>query len=512
MKTNERKSTSIVKKIITILISIIILTIQLFIYFLIFVYLEKNQIFYFVVQGIGIVTVIYLYNKDINISYKLTWFFIILVFPFAGTMFYLLFGNGRRIPKRKSRRIENFLMTQIDDDLELLEEIKKRDIIGYRMMKSIIENSYFVPYANSNSTFFPDALDKHMELINDLKKAKTYIFLEFFIVSDGALMDEVTSILEEKGLEGVEIKFIYDDVGGKGVFSNKLKKRLNSIPNLELVSYEPLGININPAINYRDHRKIVVIDGKIAYVGGDNLADEYIHKKIKYGFWRDNAIKIEGDAVYNFILLFAQMWYMSTKETLFVKDYLCKHEIKNHESYILPFGDGPTNYDNPGYELFCSMISNAQSYLYLSTPYFIIDKNFIDLISKAVKSGVEVKLLIPGVADKKIVLNMTRGHLGKILKSGAKVYQYKEGFNHAKNIICDDSYAFIGTINMDYRSLFLHFECGAFLLNDPSIFKMKEDYLEAISKSTEITYKDWKNRSVFSKILEFILTLTAPMI
>ncbi len=515
---SERKSTTVIKKLFTIFISLIILVIQLAFYFIVFFGInglkkEYYQIYnwvYVCFQILGIGIVFSLYNKKINNSYKLTWIIFILLAPFFGTMWYLLFGNGRRIPKRKNKKIDAYLENRVIKN-SLLDELKEKDIIAYKHAKVINSSTKFPIFKNTKTFFFNDALNKHKEMLEDIKKANKYIFLEYFIVADGYLLNQLVNILEEKGNNGIEIKIIYDDIGSRSVLSKETIARLKKIPNLKMCSYEPLGININPAINYRDHRKMTIIDGKVAYCGGDNLADEYIHERVRFGFWRDNAIRLEGQAVNSFIVLFASMWYMSSKEMLDVNGYFITHEVIK-DSFVMPFGDGPTNMNNPGYELFISMISNAKKSISISTPYFIIDQNFIEALVRACLSGVDVRILVPHIPDKKMVFMLTRAHYGEILKAGGKIYEYSLGFNHAKNVIIDEAYAFIGTINMDYRSLFLHFECGVLLIKDSQIKEMAIDYDNAIGESEEIIYEKWKNRSIFVKMFEFILSVLAPLV
>lgn len=349
-------------------------------------------------------------------------------------------------------------------------------------------------------------------MLERLKRARKYIFMEFFIISTGSLVDEIIPILEMKGKEGVEIKILYDDIGSRATFEKETMERFLAIPNLKLCVYEPLGFNINPAINYRDHRKIVVIDGKYAYCGGDNLADEYIHRKERFGFWRDNAMYYEGKAVSSFLVMFALMWYASSKEYIDVNMYFSHYEVYNPNNYVIPFADGPDRDTHVAYDTFQQLISTANNHLYISTPYFIIDDEMINSICQARRCGIDVKLLVPKIPDKKTVFMMTRAHYRDLLKAGVEIYEFTPGFNHAKNIMVDSKYAFCGTVNMDYRSLFLHFECGAVIINEEETKKMEEDFLDAISKSELITYKAWEKRNIFSKFFAFLLRIFAPML
>ena len=349
-------------------------------------------------------------------------------------------------------------------------------------------------------------------MLNTIKNAKKYVFLEYFILSDGVLLEELISVLAELGNKGIEIKIIYDDIGSKRALSSKTINRLIDIPNLKLAVYEPLGLNINPAVNYRDHRKICIVDGLYAYCGGDNLADEYIHLKKRFGFWRDNALFYDGEAVFSFIAMFLNMWYSSTKEKIDVVKYIPKYEAKETTGFVIPFSDGPDCDKHVAYDVFLSLITSATKTLYISTPYFIIDDEMINAICLAKKSGVDVKLLVPKIPDKKTVFMLTRAHYKKLLYNGIEIYEYIPGFNHAKNIIVDDKYAFCGTINMDYRSLFLHYECGSVISLNAEVKEMSKDFLAACAVSDNYTLDEWNDRNIFGKFFAFLLRIFAPML
>lgn len=520
-KSKERKTTSLFKKILTIFFVIISLGLQLLLFYeLLFgtsLYINQIwfQVIYVIIYIIGIITVAKLYNKNVNSSYKLTWTFLILVLPLFGTICYLLYANGRSMPRRKSTKIRAYLLNRIPKT-KTKEDIKDSDPIGYNLLKGLEKSTGLSCYKNTETIFFADAYEKHQRMMEDLKSAQKYIFIEFFIVSDGELLNEVYDVLKEKGEQGIPIYFIYDDVGSKFSFKRKTLKKFIAIPNFQICTYAPFGQNMNPAINYRDHRKIVVIDGKIAYCGGDNLADEYIHKKERFGYWRDNALRLYGEAVKGFTYLFLEMWYMSSKEILPIDDFVYDFDsdpfVKKDDCIVMPFGDGPTYSSNPAYNLFISLISSAQKSIKISTPYFAIDNEFINALARASKNGVEVSILVPGIPDKKSVFYITRSNYGRVLESGGKIYEFSPGFNHAKNIIIDDKYAFIGTTNTDYRSFFLHFECGTFLLNDPSIEKMSKDFDDTIKKSQEILFLQWLDRPIHQKIIELLLTFFSPLL
>lgn len=511
-KRSERRTLSYVQMFFRTLIGFALASIQLIIYYIL---IEKAKslpgitVYSFIFT---IIVVSYIYNSKKNPSYKLTWIIVCFLFNIIGPILYLIFGNGNNLPKRKDKMINKYLQTQLITT-SALDELKQEDEIGYKHAILLNHNTDGYPlYSHIPNTFFNDGLDLYNSMLEKIKGAKKYIFLEYFIIAEDTMFDELFPLLISKSKEGVEVKIIYDAIGCAAVLRNRIVRKLNKYENIKLVAYNPWGINMNLAVNYRDHRKITIVDGVYAFVGGINLADEYIHREKRFGHWRDNGMLIEGDAVYSYTLLFTQNWYMSTKKMLVIKDYKAVHQKASANGYIFPFGDGPTNRKYASYELFLSLINNAKKTIYLSTPYFIIDSQFIAAIVQAINSGINVKLLIPAIPDKKMVYQVTLAHLKTILEAGGEVYEYSPGFNHAKNIIVDNKYAFVGTVNLDYRSMFLHFECGNFLINTDSINDMNTDFLDAVSKSKRLTLDEWKKRSILNKTIPFTVTILGPLL
>ena len=511
LRSTERNKMPLYKKILLTIISIFILLIQLGFYY--FVFIESKNITWITicVRIVGIIIVIYLFsNQTMCSTYKLIWSIIVLLFQYAGPLLYLLFGNQRSLSKRKSRIVKNYLDSNKLED-NFIDNLKEEDEKGYKFVKLVNFSTKMPVYKNTNVEFYSNIEEKFYNVLKDIKEAQKYIFIEMFILSTGKMLDMLIDALEEKGKEGIEIKLLYDDVGSKFPLRSQSLKRLKAISNIEVETYEPLGFSINPAVNFRDHRKIIIIDGKIGYVGGDNIGDEYANWIKKYGLWRDNAIKLSGEAVNSLVLMFSETWYMSSRKMLTVQDYYYEGESKNTENYVYPYSDGPANNCNPAYDLYSSMAMNSEKYLYISTPYISINSEFIDNIVSACKSGVDVRILVPGVPDKKLVYKTTQSFYGEILKAGGKIYEYTPGFNHAKNYICDDKYAIVGTINMDYRSLYLHFENAVLLINDKNIITMKENFLKDLEESKEITYENWSKRSIFAKVLQMILKVFSAL-
>lgn len=508
---SERRKSTIFKLILNIILTILLILLQLIIYYLLIFQIHNIPYIAPVSVFISLIVVSQIYNSDNNISYKLSWTVVCLLFNLGGSLLYLVYANGNSLPKRKNKKIQAYLKDKIITN-NTIEDLKEQDLIGYKHA-SILNASTdgYQLYNNTNNTFFNDGNTMYLDMLEKIKNARKFIFLEFFIISEGSVFDEVINILIEKANNGIEIKIIFDAVGSGSSLKRKTIKRLNSIMNIELIAYNPLSTT-SATFNYRDHRKIVVIDGIFVYTGGMNLADEYVHRKNRFGYWRDNGILIEGEPCYTYTLLFAQNWYMSTKKMLLIEDYKPIYEENKNEGYIFPFGDGPNSRKSPSYDLFLSLINNAQKSIYISTPYFVIDSDFIKAITNAIKSGIDVKILIPNIPDKKIFFPVTLAHLKNIIISGGEVYKFTPGFNHAKTIVVDNRYAFIGTVNVDYRSLFLHFECGSLLINTSTVQEIQKDFINAVNISNKINIEDWKKRPFKSKIQAFILTLIGPLL
>ena len=507
---NKKKTKDIIKIVLLILFTILLILLQLALIY--FIYKSKsNKWITLVMYTIGLISIINMFNNSLCSTYKVIWTIVIFLMPFSGSLLYLLFGNQRSFPKRRSRKVNEYLMLQKPNN-QNLDKLADVDPVLYKYASIINKNRGLSIYNNTNSSFYNIIERKFYDLLKDIENAEKYIFIEMFIISEGKMLDELYEVLKEKGNQGIEIKILYDDIGSKKTNKKHFEQRFLEIPNLSIHRYEPLGVVINPAKNLRNHRKNIVIDGIIGYVGGDNIADEYVNWKEKYGVWRDNAIRIEGDAVYSLLSMFSETWYMSSKEMININKYKCvENKIINNE-YVMPYCDGPTGNSNTGYEIYTTMTLNANRYLYISTPYFIIDKEFIDNLILASKSNVDVRIMTPGIPDKKLVFMLTQAHYGRLLQNGVKIYEYSLGFNHAKNYICDDKYSVIGSINVDYRSLYLNFENAVLISSEKVTKEMKEDYLNTLTDCKEITYADWKNRPLYKKILQFILKIFSPLL
>lgn len=510
---SERISLPIWKRIILFLISFLFMLMQLALFAALFYFSIAStsglSLIYFGIELIGLALCITIVKRNINANYKLTWCILILILPIFFGVLYLLNLTSRHISKKKRSIMHNVVKNMHLNSVK--EKLKEVDMDFYNMV-TVVDKITLAPVSNSTKfTFFSDVRKKDDDMLEELKKAKEWIFLEYFIISPGTLTDRLFEVLKGKGEEGIKIKILYDDIGCRGQKNGKIINKLSTIKNCEVCAYEALGTNFNFLVNYRNHRKLTIIDNKIAYCGGDNLADEYAHYIERFGYWRDNCGKYEGDVATAFAIQFMEMWYASTKRMLDINWKNIEKLKYDNVGYIMPFTDGPQYLGNATYDLFTSMISTAKKSIYISTPYFIIDDAMLNLIALKARQGVDVKILMPHIPDKKSAFYMGREKYGHILTSGGRIYEFERGFNHAKNIIIDNKYAYLGTANMDYRSLYLHFECGALIANNPEVDKMNKDFIYSICDSIEVTYDKWLKRPLYQKLIAFFLNIFGPI-
>ena len=511
MTVNEYKVINPLKFAVRVIFALIIIGIQLFIYYLIF-FANRNLPYIDVFSLIlSIILVIHLYNSSDNISYKLTWTICILLFNIAGPIFYICFGGGNNLPKQKYKAVNGYLNAHIETN-EVLKEVKEKDLLAYQTMNLLHQNTGFYPYHNQGEEFYPDGDMMFEAMLKAMYEAKRYIFLEYFIIASGEMFDILFEVLKKKAFEGVEIKLLYDYVGCNvpRVLHKEDLKRLSELPNFELATYNPISLRLNLGINYRDHRKILIIDGTEAFVGGINIADEYIHRKERFGFWRDNGMKITGEATFNYLLIFAQNWCLSTKKGLEVEKYKGDVSYDVKDGFVFAFGDGPSNRKHPAYDLYYSLIMNAKEEINISTPYFIIDRAFVKALCDKAKSGVKVNILVPGIPDKKIIYWMAEQNFDDIIAAGGKIFKLSGGFNHAKTLTVDGKYGVLGTFNIDYRSMFLHFECANYMYNMETLKEINDDFYQTISEQGLALEVHQTNP--FKKLLGILLSILSPLV
>lgn len=457
---------------------------------------------------IGILTILYIINKEETPEFKLPWIIVIICLPLFGLTIYFLFANPRMPMKEVNR--SNELISETSSYFANNEHLNSK----YSHLTKYLERNVHVRGSYNNKvTYFSLGEEFHADLLKELKKAKHFIFMEYFIISKGEMWDSIHQILLEKIKEGVEIRLIYDDIGSAGYLENSFYKKLQK-EGIKCVKFNSFRPFISGVYNNRDHRKITVIDGKVAYTGGINIGDEYINKNKRLGHWKDTAIKIEGIDVRNLTCIFLNTYDLITKSLSDYDEYL-DVEFDDYKSngYTYSFGDGPKPFykEQIGENNFINMINSAKKSVYITTPYLICDYHLMMTLKMASERGVDVRIITPYIPDKKIILNMTRSSYKTLLESGVKIYEYTPGFMHAKMVVCDGKVAFIGTINFDYRSLVHHYECGTLLIENECIEKMNDDFKELFKISKEINLDNFY-MGIIKKLIAVVLRLFTPML
>ncbi len=463
---------------------------------------------------ISIVVALHIIAKKDKGAYKLTWVFIILVFPLFGGLFYLLFKlqSSTRAFSRKLKIIE-----RKSKKLFLLSGDCYQDS-SFKNKKYISEINYLQKFANfpvykhTEATFLKTGESAYYALLDELTKAKKYIFLEYFIISEGLMWDSILEILKQKVKQGVEVRLIYDDVGCFLKLPNNYDKTLRKY-GIKCHIFNKFRPFLTTVQNNRDHRKIAIIDGKVAFTGGFNLADEYINAYQRFGHWKDAGIMVKGEAAWSFTLMFLQIWSICNNATEdYTKYYPWKVEKCDviSDGYVQPYADSPMDKENIGEHVYLHIINNAKKYLYINTPYLIIDDSMTSALMLAAKSGVDVRIVVPHKADKKTIHFTTRSYYRDLIASGVKIYEYSAGFIHSKTFVSDDVVATVGTTNLDFRSLYLNFECGTCLYDASCIKNMKKDFEDNLKMCEQITLEDCSDNIVI-KLLQDICRLFAPL-
>ena len=456
---------------------------------------------------VGLLITLGLIRNSRSYSYTLPWIVIILVFPLVGTLLYIIIGYN----KKRSRRLKSILKSEEKSSKYLIQdESIRKEINNNSRIRYITDYTNYPVTTNNDVSYYPLGEIAFKEMIKELKKANKFIFLEYFIVAPGKMWNSILEILKEKAKQGVEVRVMYDDLGCFSSLKSSYPKELEKY-GIKCVVFNKLTPVSGIIMNNRDHRKILVIDGKVAFSGGINIADEYINEKVKYGHWKDNGIKVSGDAVWNYTVMFLTIWNAFKKTDSNYEKYKYKYpKSKEHKGYVIPYGETPLDEEVTGQNIYLNIINQANDYVYICTPYLIIDTDMINALTLAAKRGVDVRIIIPGIPDKKIVYSLSESYIEPLVKYGVKVYRYTPGFVHSKMFLADDNIATVGTINLDYRSLYLHFECGLYLENVKCIKEIKNDMIDTLDKSKEVSRKE--ARPPFLKaVRQAILRLVAPL-
>lgn len=487
--------------------------------FIIVKFQEYFVYFYIFCIIISILLFLSLVSSNMNPSYKIAWMIPIMLFPALGWVFYIVF-SGNRFTKVGSKNSVKYYLNQIyslqdilNQNNQVMNDLEKENKVAFRQAQYLEQFGQSPVFINKEMEYFKIGEEYWENLLKELEKAEKFIFMEYFIIEEGEMWNSILNILKRKAKQGVEVRLIYDDFGCLITLPKNYNKKLESY-GIKCSIFNPVNPIFSIIYNNRTHRKITVIDGKVAFTGGLNLADEYINKIEKFGHWKDTGILIKGEAVWGFTVMFLNIWHFLKKTDENYAKFKCDsfEEYKDlKDGYIIPFSDSPLDKEIVSGNVYMSLINNATEYIYITTPYLIIDHEMTSALCYAAKRGVDVKIITPHIPDKKFVLEVTRSHYPPLVESGVKIYEYTPGFIHAKSFVVDDKYSVVGTINLDYRSLFLHFECGVWIYKSKTIFDIKNDFIETLEKCKLITNEECNNISGFRELLRSVLKVFAPL-
>jgi cardiolipin synthase len=447
-------------------------------------------------------------NRRCPAAYKLSLIVPILLFPPAGAVLYLIMQSRslHQIAKKRVLKARKLLAPPSST----VETPKKERLSSFSTLPAYLLSQGFPAFSGTQALFLESGEDYFSRLKEDLRQAKRFIFLEYFIIHEGVMWDEILEILEQKARSGVTVRLLYDGMGSLKTLPRGYCKRLKErgIDAKVFQKFVPL---ISTMQNNRDHRKIAVIDGKIAYTGGVNLADEYINEYDRFGHWLDSGLRLEGQGADQFTRFFLEMWYTNHPFEEEFQKFL-GGAPKEAGGLVIPYNDAPLFEENCIKNLYLKMISSAVDYVYITTPYLVPGDELLEALCLAAKSGVDVRLITPHHGDHKIVHMISRSYYRELVCAGVRIYEYLPGFIHSKNIVCDDKIASVGTANLDYRSLFLHYECGALCLENDAVFKIKNNFLKTAALSKEISEELLPPLPPVQRLLISVMRLFEPML
>lgn len=497
--------------------SLIVLILLLQIVFFVTTILLLSEHFLFVylfLMLLDTVLIVYITNTSENPSYKLPWIMAMLVFPLFSGLAYVLIKTdlGHRIFKKNYADKMSETKSCLPQDPHILQLLCEQNKSHYNLSNYLLLHGGYPVYHNCTAEYFSDGEKMFLAMKREISQAKRYIFLEFFIISKGQMWDETLSLLKEKAAEGVDVRLFYDGFGTQLQMPHKYFQELEQY-GIHCKVFNGFKPFLSNSQNNRDHRKILVIDGQTAFTGGINLADEYINKIERFGHWKDGGMLCRGDAAWSFTVMFLQLWELNRKDTGSINEYRpATRPPANFDGYIQPYSDSPTDNEYVGKSVYMDIINNAKDYVYIMTPYLILDHEMITALGLAAKKGVDVRLILPHIPDKWYAYSTAWSYYRELLEANVRIYEYTPGFVHAKNFVSDDEICVVGTINLDYRSLYLHFECAAVMYGCSIAREMHQDFSDTLCKCTEITIDDCLKRPLHKRIVSWVLRIFAPLL
>ena len=478
--------------------------------------------------------VLYLLNSRLDPTAKITWLVVIMLLPVFGALlfWYTQSDIGHRAVHARLQELIDETKEKLAQAPEVIEALENENPDEVSLARYVRRSGCFPVYADTQVTYFPLGEDKFEQMLVQLKSAKRYIFMEYFIVEEGLMWGKILEILAEKVREGVDVRVMYDGTCEFSTLPHNYPEKLKTL-GIKCKMFSPVTPFLSTHYNYRDHRKILVIDGHTAFTGGVNLADEYINQRERFGHWKDTAIMLEGGAAQSFALMFLQMWNITERAPEFDK-YLdaagpspkagslpaadaeagkpAAAESPRPAGFVLPYGDCPLDSDKLGERVYMDILNRSRSYVHIMSPYLILDGEMETALKFAAEKGVDVKLILPGIPDKPMPYALAKSHYRSLLASGVKIYEYTPGFVHAKVFVSDDCRAVVGTINLDYRSLYHHFECAAYMYRTECISDIEKDFQETLARCRQVTPETVKNEKWHVKLTGFVMKAVAPLL
>lgn len=514
-KTVEKK-TSVKNGIVRMILVLLSLVLEVAVIFLLLHFAgSKAGWIYSIIHIISMILVLMIYGSHRTASIRMTWIILILVLPIVGTVLYFLIGlNGYTIQMRKRYvRLDKKLFPLLPENEDVFRRASARSGRLTGVMQYIRKNAKYPVYENTKVTYYDDALKGLEAQKEELAKAEHFIFMEYHAIEDAESWHEIRDILAERARAGVEVRIFYDDMGSVGFITTDFVKRTKAL-GIQCRVFNPFTPGLNLFLNNRDHRKITVIDGKVGFTGGYNLANEYFHRTEPYGFWKDTGIRLEGDAVRSLTITFLEMWNAISNKDKDDKDYskyLPSVSFPKAHGFVQPYADSPMDDIPVGEDVYMSLAENAQDYVWYITPYLIITDEMNHVLSLAAKRGVDVRIITPGIPDKKIVYSLTRSYYNGLARNGVRIFEFTPGFCHAKMCVSDDIVAVCGTINLDYRSLYHHFENGCLYADCQAVMDTKRDFEETFALCNEVTEYYVSGRGALMRFKHMLLRLAAPL-
>lgn len=463
--------------------------------------------------ALSIFMAFYLINRPMNPTTRQTWLILVLLAPVLGSLLYVFVETdiGHRLVRRRLADIARSTRDSLPRPDDVMARLRTEDPSLHSLAVYTDSHGGFPIYNNTTVRYFPEGADMYASLLEELEKAENFIFMEFFIINEGEVWDSVLDVLRRKAKQGVDVRLLYDGTCAIFRLPYHYPQKLAEM-GIACKMFSPIRPLVSTYYNNRDHRKIVVVDGRTAFTGGVNLADEYVNRIERFGHWKDTGVMLRGDAVRSFTLMFLQMWQV-TEPALEFRRYLeaPMERQPDAKGYVLPYGDSPFDNERVGESVYLDIINRASRYVYIMTPYLIIDGEMSTALTFAAKRGVDVRIILPHIPDKKSAFALAYTHYRELIRAGVSIYEYTPGFVHAKVFLSDDSKAVVGSINLDYRSLYLHFECAAYLKDVPAIDDIRRDMLDTLAQSQQVTEESLARVPWTRKALGFLLKLFAPL-